>query len=574
MESTIQKPKILIPLEEIEIIPPPSQEESEGKTLNINIGILGHVDSGKTSLSKLLSSIASTAAFDKNPQSKERGITLDLGFSALYLKTPISLKKYFPNNIKLNKSDFIQITIVDCPGHASLIKTVIAGSSIIDTMILVIDAIKGIQTQTVECIVLSEILCEKITIAFNKIDLLKNDNEIKIKIGKLENIFSKSKFGNDISIIPISTLNKDDNAIKNLLKSVLLCINFENLDNKNNDNLLAFIDHCFKIKNKGTIITGTIIKGSVKVNDEVFFPELMDKKQVKEIQIFKKSVKFANKGDRVGMLIKNLDNDKLERTIICSPSSNECILTEGGLFFIKKIKLFKSELISGNKYYLMIGNQGVNAKCLFFSNNDEKDIFNIFDMKNIKNSKIDINKFYNKEYSYIPEIKVEENNEYELAFIKFDQKTIIPNNMIFLGSKIDIDITQKTNRLAFYGKMFDNNIKNIVDKLKIFKMKVKEGKILRLVDDDKIAIVKGLFKKDNINISNDFIGKEVNIKEDEKKEIVGKILSTFGQSGKIKIEFNEILSNIKLKDLDGNDITYKNFNIELSYKKYIKLNKF
>ena len=574
MESTIQKPKIIIPIEEIEIIPPPSIEESEGKTININIGILGHVDSGKTSLSKLLSSIASTAAFDKNPQSKERGITLDLGFSALYLKTPISLKKYYPNNTKLNKSEFIQITIVDCPGHASLIKTVIAGSSIIDTMILVIDAMKGIQTQTIECIVLSEILCEKITIAFNKIDLIKNENEIKVKVGKLENIFSKTKFGNEISIIPISTLNKDDNAIKNLLKSVLLCINFENLDDKNNDNLLAFIDHCFKIKNKGTIITGTIIKGSVKVNDQVFFPELMDNKQVKEIQIFKKSVKFANKGDRVGMLIKNLDKDKLERTIICSPSSNECILTEGGLFFIKKINLFKSELISGNKYYLMIGNQGVSAKCLFFSNNDEKDIFNIFDMKNIKNSKIDINKFYNKEYIYIPEIKVEQNNEYELAFIKFDQKTIVPNNMIFLGSKIDIDISQKTNRLAFYGKLFDNNIKNIEEKLKIFKIKVKEGKILRLVDDDKIAIVKGLFKKDNVNISNDFIGKEVHIKEDEKKEIVGKILSTFGQSGKIKIEFNEVLSNIKLKDLDGNDITYKNFNIELSYKKYIKLNKF
>ena len=571
MESLPQK--LLIPLSEIEIIELPEKESSE-KIININIGILGHVDSGKTTLSKLLSSIASTAAFDKNPQSKERGITLDLGFSALYLKTPISLKKYYPNNIKLNKSEFIQITIVDCPGHASLIKTVIAGSSIIDTMILVIDAMKGIQTQTIECIVLSEILCEKITIAFNKIDLIKNENEIKVKVGKLENIFSKTKFGNEISIIPISTLNKDDNAIKNLLKSVLLCINFENLDDKNNDNLLAFIDHCFKIKNKGTIITGTIIKGSVKVNDQVFFPELMDNKQVKEIQIFKKSVKFANKGDRVGMLIKNLDKDKLERTIICSPSSNECILTEGGLFFIKKINLFKSELISGNKYYLMIGNQGVSAKCLFFSNNDEKDIFNIFDMKNIKNSKIDINKFYDKEYIYIPEIKVEQNNEYELAFIKFDQKTIVPNNMIFLGSKIDIDISQKTNRLAFYGKLFDNNIKNIEEKLKIFKIKVKEGKILRLVDEDKIAIVKGLFKKDNVNISNDFIGKEVHIKEDEKKEIVGKILSTFGQSGKIKIEFNEVLSNIKLKDLDGNDITYKNFNIELSYKKYIKLNKF
>ena len=571
MESLPQK--LLIPLSEIEIIELPEKESSE-KIININIGILGHVDSGKTTLSKLLSSIASTAAFDKNPQSKERGITLDLGFSALYLKTPISLKKYYPNNNKLNNSDFIQITIVDCPGHASLIKTIIAGSSIIDTMILVIDAIKGIQVQTIECVVLSEILCEKITVALNKIDLTKNEDEIKKKIKALQNNFAKTKFGNDIPIIPISSLNKDDNSIKNLLMNVLCCINFDVLDNKENDNLLAFVDNCFKIKNKGTIITGTIIKGNIKVNDEVYFPELMDKKQVKEIQIFRKSVKFANKGDRVGMLIKNLDKEKLERTIICSPSSNECILSEGGLFFIKKINLFKSELISGNKYYLMIGNQGVNAKCLFFSNNDDKDIFINFDMKNIKNTKINIDKFYSKEYSYISEIKIEQNNEYELAFIKFDQKTIIPNNMIFLGSKIDIDITQKTNRLAFYGKMFDNNIKNIEDKLKIFKNKFKEGKILRLVDDDNIAIVKGLFKKDNVNISNNFIGKEVHIKEDEKKEIIGKILSTFGQSGKIKIEFNKKLSEVNLKDSQGNNLQYKNFNVELQYKKYIKLDKF
>ena len=84
MESLPQK--LLIPLSEIEIIELPEIESSE-KIININIGILGHVDSGKTTLSKLLSSIASTAAFDKNPQSKERGITLDLGFSALYLKT-------------------------------------------------------------------------------------------------------------------------------------------------------------------------------------------------------------------------------------------------------------------------------------------------------------------------------------------------------------------------------------------------------------------------------------------------------------------------------------------------------
>ena len=89
------------------------------KILNFNIGVLGHVDSGKTSLSKALSTVASTAAFDKNPQSKERGITLDLGFSSFLVD--------FPEHLKQNQNDFeqLQFTLVDCPGHASLIKTII-----------------------------------------------------------------------------------------------------------------------------------------------------------------------------------------------------------------------------------------------------------------------------------------------------------------------------------------------------------------------------------------------------------------------------------------------------------------
>lgn len=79
---------------------------------NFNVGLLGHVDSGKTTLARALSSIASTAAFDKNPQSVERGITLDLGFSAVLLKSG---------------EKQLQFTFVDCPGHASLIRTIIGG---------------------------------------------------------------------------------------------------------------------------------------------------------------------------------------------------------------------------------------------------------------------------------------------------------------------------------------------------------------------------------------------------------------------------------------------------------------
>lgn len=97
--------------------------ENHIKTLNFNIGVLGHVDSGKTSLARALSSTASTAAFDKNPQSRERGITLDLGFSSLTVDLPEQLRE----SGNQQQYDSLQFTLVDCPGHASLIRTIIGG---------------------------------------------------------------------------------------------------------------------------------------------------------------------------------------------------------------------------------------------------------------------------------------------------------------------------------------------------------------------------------------------------------------------------------------------------------------
>lgn len=90
--------------------------------LNFNVGILGHVDSGKTSLAKVLSSTNSTACFDKNPQSQARGITIDLGFSSLIVDP--GKKCTFEGQTFYEK---FQYTFVDCPGHASLIKTIIGG---------------------------------------------------------------------------------------------------------------------------------------------------------------------------------------------------------------------------------------------------------------------------------------------------------------------------------------------------------------------------------------------------------------------------------------------------------------
>lgn len=138
--------------------------------LNLNIGILGHVDSGKTSLAKSLSEIASTAAFDKDPQSQSRGITLDLGFSSFSITTPSHLRD------KL-LADKLQYTLVDCPGHASLIRTVIGAAQIIDMILLVIDITKGIQTQTAECLVVGEIISKRMIIVLNKVDLVREDEK-------------------------------------------------------------------------------------------------------------------------------------------------------------------------------------------------------------------------------------------------------------------------------------------------------------------------------------------------------------------------------------------------------------
>ena len=592
--------KFQIPLEQIILISPEELEKIQNeindnnsfKILNINVGILGHVDSGKTSLSKIISSISSTASFDKNPQSKERGITLDLGFSALYIQTPKILKEKFSSNKKIVQSEYIQITLVDCPGHASLIRTVISGASIIDTVILVIDSVKGIQIQTVECIALSEILCQKITIALSKIDLLKNkEDDISKKTEKLKQIFAKTKFGNDISIIPTTTIEQDKNNIENmiklLIKSVIECIEFNNIEdneiNNKNDSLIAYIDHCFKIKNKGTVATGTIMKGNIKINDEIYFPELSNKYMVKEIQIFRKSVKSATKGDRVGLLIKNLDNQKVERTIITSVGSKEVNYLEGGVLLLKKVNLYKDKLKSNNKYYLMIGNQGISAKCLFFnylSDNKKEELFIKYDIDNIKKTEIcDKNIFYNKEFQYLEEIDISENNEYYFAYVKFDKKIIVPNKMIFLGTNIDIDISEnKKDRLAFYGKIIfsNNDINEVIKDLKIIKNKMKEGRIIRVIPEDKkICIVRGFIKKENMGNINNLIGKEIfgkieneekeenKIEDDKNNKIIGKILSSFGQVGKLKVEFNQ---EIDIK-------TFKNIKLEMPIKKYIKLDK-
>ena len=337
---------------------------------------------------------------------------------------------------------------------------------------------------------------------------------------------------------------------------------------------LFSIDHCFNIKNKGTIVTGTILKGKASLNDEIYFPTLCEKKIIKEIQMFKKPVSKAVQGDRVGMLIKNLDPTKIERTIACNEGYVQSI--DGGVFLIKKIKYYKNEIKSNSKMFIIFGNQGVMAKCTFFSlcnkpieslflNNEENNLISKhLEMKNIK---FNLKQFYNEEFNFNEVL--EANNNFYFAILKFDNKILVPPDTIALGSKIDFDVSHKSNRIAFFGKIIDKCEDTQLNNIKIYKNKSKNGKIIRMASEN-IAVVVNLFKKDS-NLD-DFIGKPVYILESDKK-IIGTIQSKFGQTGKIKIEFNENLKELKLKNSEGKEIDFNEFTVVLEYKKYVKLKK-
>ena len=156
---------------------------------------MGHVDSGKTSLVRALSTHLSTASLDKHPQSQERGITLDLGFSSFLLPS-------------LPPSPSLQVTLVDCPGHGSLIRTIIGGAQIIDLVLLLVDATRGLQAQTVECVILAEIFTPTLVIAMNKIDLFpEEEREEKVEeiTANLRKALKGSRFEH-APIVPVAAV--------------------------------------------------------------------------------------------------------------------------------------------------------------------------------------------------------------------------------------------------------------------------------------------------------------------------------------------------------------------------------
>ncbi|XP_058456192.1 selenocysteine-specific elongation factor [Malaya genurostris] len=511
--------------------------------LNLNVGLMGHVDSGKTTLAKALSEIASTAAFDKNPQSQQRGITLDLGFSALRTDLPAELQGH-------GNWNQLQYTFVDCPGHASLIRTIIGGAQIIDLIVLVVDIGKGIQTQTAECLVIGELTSRKMIVALNKIDTIEENRRVKLvdKMKKgITSVLMKTVFEGSpiVEISAAKGINLDQFVLT--LKS----ISFIPVRDYNMPFLFA-VDHCFTIKGQGTVCTGTVLQGQIKLNEEVEIPKIKSTRKVKSIQMFRQCQEIARQGDRVGICITQFDPKQLERGLICTPGF--VLTTYATIIRVNRIKYFKGPIRNKSKFHVHIGYETVLA-CI-----------TLFKEEKVQNAEFNAN----VEYELIDEIEIDasDKDDHVFALLEFEVPIQTVTSALVIASKLDADIHKNQCRLAFFGRM-EHHVSNkdyksqFLPQLKIYKKKHKIGFVQRIVNESEL-IAAGLFKKEGNN-RQAFIGLRIQLSSGE----WGVINNTFGASSKVRLRFRTPLSEATLARLRQKNNSADQVKVELRFRKYV-----
>ncbi|XP_041814249.1 selenocysteine-specific elongation factor [Chelmon rostratus] len=521
--------------------------ESRTKTLNFNIGVLGHVDSGKTSLARALSSTASTAAFDKNPQSRERGITLDLGFSSFTVDLPDHLR----DTGGQQPYDSLQFTLVDCPGHASLIRTIIGGAQIIDLMMLVVDVVKGVQTQTAECLLIGELTCPRMVVVLNKTDLLppnKRQSAIEKMTKRLHKTLESTRF-KECPVIAVAAKpggpeapdTEEPHGVSDLIELLKKQTYLPRRDP--GGDLLMAVDHCFSIRGQGTVMTGTILQGSLAINDTVEIPALKVTKKIKSVQMFRKPVSGAMQGDRVGVCVTQFDPKLLERGVVCTPGSLRTLYA--AVISVRKIGYFKGSLATRAKFHITVGHETVMARVTFFGLPPLDASEPPSDIKQPPSQPCSLETPFTleREYLYQDEYVTGQGeassgpDPEQWALLEFERPVTCPSLCLVIGSKLDTDIHANACRLAFQGRLlqgFEDKgyAETALPRLHIYKTKHKEGQVER-VTDDYTVIGRNLFKKEtNLQL---FVGLKVTLSTGE----TGVIEGGFGQSGKFKIRVQE-----------------------------------
>lgn len=259
---------------------------------NIIIGTAGHIDHGKTTLIKALTGVDT----DRLKEEKKRGISIDLGFT----------------NFKINSKKIAGI--IDVPGHEKFLKNMLAGVAGMDIILLVVSAEEGVMPQTREHLdILNLIGIKKGIIVITKSDKVEKDFLEMVA----EDIRSQVKFTflENADIISVDSISK--NGIDELINKIDLMT--EELEPKNLDTFgRLFVDRVFSIKGFGSVVTGTLIEGTLKVDDSIFLYPQKIEGRIRGLQVHSQKTDIAYAGQRVAVNLSNITLDEVQRGDILS----------------------------------------------------------------------------------------------------------------------------------------------------------------------------------------------------------------------------------------------------------------
>jgi elongation factor Tu len=294
-----------------------SKEKFERTKPHVNVGTIGHVDHGKTTLTAAITmtlaknnpkiNVRTFDSIDNAPEEKARGITI--ATAHVEYETP---NRHYAH--------------VDCPGHADYVKNMITGAAQMDGAILVVSAADGPMPQTREHILLArQVGVPSIVVALNKVDAVDDPELLELVEMEVRDLLKTYKFpGEEIPIVRISALkamNGDAEAQKGILKLMEEVDRYIPLPQRPLDKpFLMPVEDIFSISGRGTVVTGRIEQGKVKVGEEVEIVGIRDtqKKVVTGVEMFKKLLDEGQAGDNVGLLLRGTERKDVERGQVCA----------------------------------------------------------------------------------------------------------------------------------------------------------------------------------------------------------------------------------------------------------------
>ena len=295
-----------------------AKEKFERTKPHVNIGTIGHVDHGKTTLTaaitkvlaeKGLSELRSFDSIDNAPEEKERGITINTA----HVEYQTANRHY---------------AHVDCPGHADYVKNMVTGAAQMDCSIIVVAATDGPMPQTREHILLArQVNVPRLVVFMNKCDQVDDEEMLELVEMDMRDLLSQYEYDGDNTPVirgsALGALEGDPKWVEKVLELMDAVDNWIPLPPRDVDKpFLMPVEDVFSITGRGTVATGRIEAGRVKVGDEVQILGLgADKKSVVTgVEMFRKILDEGEAGDNVGLLLRGIDKDEIKRgMVICHP---------------------------------------------------------------------------------------------------------------------------------------------------------------------------------------------------------------------------------------------------------------